>query len=137
MRSGHTLFELLIYVVIISITLSLIFPFFDTMNKKALLYEDVKSTKSMIRYARIFSYLRKYKVDVFLISKRVMIMVGRKTLKSYELKIVSVRGNTHFAFSKGVPYISGKVEFSVDGLSPVILSVTPVIGKVNVKKREW
>ena len=137
MRVGHMLFELLIYIVIVSITLSLIFPLFNTMIKKALLYEDVKSTKSMIRYARIFSYLRSCKAHVSLTSKRVVVMLNKKAIREYDLKIANVRGNRHFAFSKGVPYISGKIKFSVGGLSPVILTVTPVIGKVNVKKWEW
>ena len=115
-------------------TLSLIFPLFNTMIKKALLYEDVESIKSMIRYARIFSYLRDCKIHVSLTSGCALVMLDKKAIKEYDLKIANIIGNRHFAFSKGVPYLSGKVEFSVEGLSPVILTVTPVIGKVNVKK---
>ncbi len=137
MKTGHTLFELLIYIVIVSLILSLTFPSFNTMIKQVLLYEDVKTTKSMMRYARIFSYLKSCKVRVFLTSEHVVIMLGKKTLKKYDLKITKIKGDKCFAFSRGVPYISGKTEFSVGDSFPVILTVTPVVGRVNVKKREW
>ncbi len=137
MKTGHTLFELLIYIVIVSLILSLIFPRFNTMVKLVLLYEDVKATKSMIRYARIFSYLKSCKVCVFLTNEHVVVKFGKKTLKKYDLKITKIKGDKCFAFSKGIPYISGKTEFSVGDSFPVVLTVTPVVGRINVKKREW
>ncbi len=136
MKAGHTLIELLVYIAIVSLILSFVFPIFNTMTERTLLYEDVKTMKSMIRYARIVSYFKNCRVDVFLATKLVRVMLGKRTLKAYKLN-VDVRGDTHFAFSNGVPYISGETKFSIEGSLPVILTVTPVIGKVNVRKLEW
>ncbi len=135
MRAGHTLLELLIYIAIVSISLSLIFPNFNTTIRQALLYEDVKSIKSVIRYARVFSYLKNCEVQVHFTSKRVTVnTLDNGVLKSYDLKIAKIRGDKLFAFSKGTPYIAGSIEFNVRNSVPVILTVTPVVGKINVKE---
>lgn len=132
MWKGSTFVEFLIYMTIAFLIFSLTIPNVRAWMERTGSIAEIKGIKNSIRYARFLSFLKNNKVEVHISQKNLKVMLDKKIVKTSPLNFVKIEGNKCFAFSKGVPYISGTLNFFVNNSFVAKISVTPVIGKINL-----
>ena len=131
-KSGSTLIELLIYMVVVLLFFSIILPNSRKWMERGISISEVNRVKNSIRYARFLSFLKDGKVEVRIFPKDVKIVSNREIIKESSLNFVRIVGNRYLAFSKGVPYISGTLRFFLGTSFVAEIRVTPVVGKINL-----
>lgn len=131
MKNGATLVELMVFIGIVAILLSLAVPVFSDWCYKISVYAEVFKIRSRIRYAKTLSGMNGEHVEVS-VSKEVRILSSKREVYRENLNFVTVSGKNTFAFSDGVPYISGTMRlFSKESLFATI-TVTPVVGRITL-----
>ncbi len=132
MRSGWTFIEIIVLLVFLSVIFSIIFPISKKWMDKTIVYAEIKNVSENVRWAKVFSYILKDKVEID-ISQKIKISSKRGIDEKDGPKFIELIGSTHFAFSKGIPYNSGTMKIYFKGTKIGTLTVLPVTGLINVE----
>ncbi len=132
MEEGSTFVELLVYLTIVFLILSFILPNSKVWIERVGSIAEINKIRSSIRYARLLSTLRNNRVDVRISKRSVEVVSDKNIVRTSSIDFVRIEGNKYLAFSNGVPYISGTLRFFVGNSFIAKISITPVIGKINL-----
>lgn len=132
MKKGGTFIELLVYLAIIFSILLIIFPNLKAWMERVESIAEISRIRSSIRYARLLSTLKKNRTDVHILQGKVEVKSDKNVIKMSPISFVRIKGDKYLAFSNGVPYISGTLKFFVGNSFIAEITVTPVIGKINL-----
>ncbi len=132
MKRGYSLAEMMVYLALIATFLSFLVPSMEGTKRRLTFLTDIESVEHFIRYARQISAMKMCKSAVIVKKGEVVLYVGGKLTKRRRI-FCRVDGNRAFAFSKGIPYVSGKMRLTFDK-KIISLTVLPITGMI---KAEW
>ncbi len=135
MKNGYTVVELIVYLALVSVFLSLMIPSFWRINEELMFKADMENVQHMIRYARQVSLMKKMKSAIFLSGRKIYVTLNGKKVKERSLSVSSIKGKREFAFSKGIPYKSGKFFLSFKK-EKFLFTLQPVTGTLKVDRGE-
>ena len=133
MKSGWSFVELLVLMVFLSILLSIIFPVSKKWIDGMIVHSEIQKIVSFVRYTKYLSYGLEDKVKIEF-SKDIKIITSCESKEKGRLSFVDVNGCQSFAFSKGVPYISGTMKVYFRGSKIATITVMPVTGLIKVEE---
>ncbi|MGC8683367.1 pilus assembly FimT family protein [Athalassotoga sp.] len=133
MKSGWSFVELLVLMVFLSILLSIIFPVSKKWIDGMIVHSEIQKIVSFVRYTKYLSYGLEDKVKIEF-SKDIKIITSYGSKEKGRLSFVDVNGCQSFAFSKGVPYISGTMKVYFRGSKIATITVMPVTGLIKVEE---
>jgi Tfp pilus assembly protein FimT len=134
MKNGWSFVELLVLMVFLSILFSIIFPISKRWIDGMIVHSEIQKIVSFVRYTKYLSYGLKEGVTIDF-SKSIKIITSNGSKEKGQLSFVDVNGCQSFAFSKGVPYISGTMKVYFKGSRIATITVMPVTGLIKVEER--
>lgn len=134
MKNGWNFIELLILMVFLSILFSIIFPISKRWIDGVIVHSEIQKIVSSLRYVKYLSYDSKGKVTINF-SKTINVVTSIGSKEKGQLSFIDVGGCSSFAFSKGVPYVSGTMKVYFRGSRIATITVMPVTGLITVEER--
>ncbi len=132
MRKGYSLVELTVYIALIVMFFSLMVPSVEEMRRQLIFSADTESVEHLIRYAREISMIKKMRSVISINDGKICVFANGKKIKSRKLTC-KAEGKRIFAFSNGIPYLSGKLFLELAN-KKISITVYPVTGMI---KSEW
>ncbi len=102
MKSGYSLTELMVYIVLLAIFFSILTIVLWKFSEKMMFMLDVKNVEHLIKYARQISLLKKVKSVFYLRNGEMYVKVGSRILKRRKVEVAKFKSKV-FAFSNGIP----------------------------------
>lgn len=139
MKNGWGMMGLIFLIFFLSIIFSIIFPISKQWIDKMIVNSEIKEITSSIRYAKYLSYAFKDKVIIDF-SKGIRIKTPNETKEKGKLSLINVKffdtkDHDYFAFSRGIPYESGKMIVYFRGTKIATITLMPITGLIKVEQR--
>ncbi len=134
MKSGWNFVELLVLMAFLAIFLSIVFPISKRWIDGMIVHSEIQKIVAFVRYTKYLSHNLKDKVTVNF-SKDIKILNSNVSEEKGHLSFVNVAGCQSFAFSDGVPYVSGTMKVYFRGSKIATITVMPVTGLIKVEER--
>jgi hypothetical protein len=131
MRKGYSFAELIVYLALLSVFFSILVPALWNFAPDLMFKSDVQDAEHLIKYARQISLLENNKSVFSFEDNKMYVKIGNKIVKERKVRISNVFGKKTFAFSRGIPYESGKIFLSFKD-EKACLTLQPVTGTLKI-----
>ncbi len=134
MKDGWNFIELLVLMAFLAIFLSIAFPISKRWIDGIIVHSEIQKIVAFVRYTKYLSDNLKDKVMISF-SKDIKIVSSKVSEEKGHLTFVNVGGCQSFAFSNGIPYVSGTMKVYFRGSKIATITVMPVTGLIKVEER--